>query len=188
MRYWVIFHLYMGSLNKGLAISPLTQNAQNLNDHEFLLPIHTEIPLWFQRDLQGESSFVLSVNKWTFSSLLQLWFLLPKAKSSPKQALIISMPFPGGEWVDDFPSASVSPCCALPCRTLSCFSHLSKAHQEISFVLSSHAARKLGFCPVLLPSGLVGCKRGRLMEISGKVLPTLLLLKTVLPQGCIKCV
>lgn len=185
MRCWRIFHLYLSSMNKVLAIFPLIQNAQNLNDYKLLLPTHTEIPLWFQMDLQGESSFVLSVNKWTFSSLLQLWFLLPKAKSSPKQPLIISMPFPGGEWVDGFPSASVSPCCALPCRTLSCFSHLSKGHQEISLVPSPHTARKLEFCPALLPSGLMGCKRGRLMETSGKDLPTLLLLKTALTQGCV---
>lgn len=122
-------------MNKVLPISPLTQNAQNLNDYKFLLPTHTEIPPWFQMDLQGESSFVLSINKWTLSSLPQLWLLLPKAKSSPKQSLIISMPFPGGEWVDCFPSASVSPCCALPCRTLTCFSHLHRATKKSSCIL-----------------------------------------------------
>lgn len=42
MRCWRIFHLYLNSMNKVLAISPLTQNAQNLTDHKFLLATHTD--------------------------------------------------------------------------------------------------------------------------------------------------
>ena len=138
----------------------------------------------------SESCHLCTVNKCTFSSFLNLSFLFPKEKSSPMQSLIISIPFPGGEWVDDLLSASVSSvlCFVLQEHQLAVFPIFQRATKQTSSCLpfALRGARKLGFCCVLLSSGLMGYKRGSLTKTSGKDLPTSLLLKTTLTQDCIK--